>query len=91
MRSSTSPTRSVKGDVLGEIRKETNYRFLGDAALIGTAHGEGMGRPAREIFIACYEPGTGTASDIRTTSSEAMATAGGDQLAMLCQGTAARD
>jgi type IV secretory pathway TraG/TraD family ATPase VirD4 len=84
--------RSVKWDMLAEIGEETDYRFLGDAALPapakGAAHDEWVGY-AREIFIAClrtwHKSGLGSSGAF----FDALATAGRDQLAMLCEGTAA--
>jgi Type IV secretion-system coupling protein DNA-binding domain len=84
--------RSVKWDMLAEIREETDYRFLGDAALPapekGAAHDEWVGY-AREIFVACLR--TWHKSEFGTSDAffDTMATASHDELAVLCEGTAA--
>jgi len=84
--------RSVKWDMLAEIGEETDYRFLGDAALPapakGAAHDEWVGY-AREIFIACLRTWHKSGLGPSAAFFDAMATAGRDQLAMLCEGTAA--
>src|SRR5215469_5591813 len=84
--------RSAKWDMLAEIREDTDYRFLGDAALPapakGAAHDEWVGY-AREIFIACLRTWHKSGLGGSDAFFEAMATAGRGKLAMLCEGTAA--
>jgi hypothetical protein len=84
--------RSVKWDMLAEIREETDYRFIGDAALPapakGAAHDEWVGY-AREIFIACLRTWHKNGLGSSDAFLDAMATAGRDKLALLCEGTAA--
>jgi Type IV secretion-system coupling protein DNA-binding domain len=64
--------RSVKWDMLTEIREDTDYRFLGDAALPapekGVAHDEWVVY-AREIFVACLRTWHRASSARRTPSS----------------------
>jgi hypothetical protein len=84
--------RSVKWDMLAEIREETDYRFLGDATLPapakGTAHDEWVGY-AREIFVACLRTWHKNGLGPSDAFFDMMATAGRDKLALLCEGTAA--
>lgn len=84
--------RSLRWDMLAELREETDYRFMGDAVLpaAGRAPQDEWIGYAREIFIAClrtwHRNGLGPAEQF----FDALATADRDKLALLREGAAAQ-